>query len=237
YVLFGRDEGTPGSPEISLSRTQIDFGIVRVNETSIDQPVTIENSGSADLSLDLLSISGAHLADFALSNDTCSHQVLAPGTTCSIDLVLTPSVVGERTAQVDVPSNASAQPAVIGLSGTGALPELSITPNAIGFGDVSVGQSSAPGTVTIENISPVPLTMEMLRIIGMDAGDFEIGNDSCSTREIAPSGTCTLDVTFTPSAESPRTAQLEVNSDAPGSPDLVALSGNYEVIFKDGFED
>ena len=58
---------------------------------------------------------------------------------------------------------------------------------------------------------------------GTNTGDFSASPSGCG--DIAPSGTCTVSVTFTPSAAGARSTTLNILSDAPSSPDQVSLSG------------
>ena len=94
--------------------------------------------------------------------------------------------------------------------------------------DTNVGSTSVSQTLTITNTGTAALTISgAATLSGANAGDFTITSDSCATNSpIAPSGTCTVTFTFTPSASGTRTANL-VFSDtgATGSPHTVTLTG------------
>jgi hypothetical protein len=62
-------------------------------------------------------------------------------------------------------------------------------------------------------------------LTGANPGDFAISADSCSNQTIAPGASCSISVTYTPSATGTRTANLSIPSNAPGSPHRVDLSG------------
>lgn len=96
------------------------------------------------------------------------------------------------------------------------------------FTATELGSASGPQTVTVTNTGTAALTFgaSAVSITGTDAADFALSNDQCSNLSVAASGTCTVDVTFTPSALGTRTASLVFVSNAPSSPDTVPLSAN-----------
>ena len=217
--------GSGVQPTVVLMPASLDFGDVAVGQASSAQTVTLENNGASDLTLDALSVSGADAGDFALANDTCSGQVLAAAATCTFDVNLTPSAPGPRAAQVDIPSDAPSSPDTVPLAGTGVQPSVDLSPASLDFGNVMVGQTAAPQTVAIENTGTGNLNLGSLALSGANAGDFALGSDLCSSQIIAPAADCTFEVTLTPSSTGVRSAQVNIPSDAPSSPDTVPLSG------------
>lgn len=98
---------------------------------------------------------------------------------------------------------------------------------SLDFGDQAVGSSSAPRRITLTNAGPgYPFSIDIgqITIAGAAAGDFSISADGCSTFSLLP-GSCTLDVTFVPSAGGTRSAQLNVPSSWVESPGVVELTG------------
>lgn len=106
------------------------------------------------------------------------------------------------------------------------LPTVDLSPAALDFGGVDLGQTGAAQTVILENTGDGNLNPGTLALGGTDAGDFALAADTCSGQVIAPDGQCAFDVTFSPTGTGARTARVDVSSDAPSSPDTVALSGN-----------
>ncbi len=104
-------------------------------------------------------------------------------------------------------------------------PVVSISPSSIDFGELAVGATSELVTVTIDNPGTEPVGLDPLSISGTDEADFALTNDTCSGVELAPTESCTFDVEMTPSQAGARSAQVDVSSNAPTSPDLVALEG------------
>src|SRR5689334_10499943 len=80
--------------------------------------------------------------------------------------------------------------------------------------------------MTLENSGSTAMTNSSNRMTGTNSGDFAQTN-TCpvSPATLAANGTCTINVTFTPTASGSRTASVSVSDNASGSPQAVALSG------------
>jgi hypothetical protein len=96
----------------------------------------------------------------------------------------------------------------------------------VDFGDQLSGTASSVHTATIHDTGLAPLTITTLTLGGADPADFTIGADTCTGASVASGATCTVAITFTPAAASPRSATLAVADNAGGSPHSIALSGN-----------
>ena len=103
-------------PVVTLSSKSLDFGSVPVGQTSPPQAVTLQNTGSDDLSIASIIASG----DFAQTNNCPSGSgTLAPSATCSVTVTFTPTKKGQRTGAVAITDNAPASPQKVKLSGVG----------------------------------------------------------------------------------------------------------------------
>ncbi len=81
-----------------------------------------------------------------------------------------------------------------------------------------------PGEVDFENSGSAPLDPLAIAITGANASDFSAVNN-CQLA-LAPTATCPVQITFTPSAAGTRTATMAVTSaNAINSPRVVSLSG------------
>jgi hypothetical protein len=89
------------------------------------------------------------------------------------------------------------------------------------FGTAAPGQA-VERDVTISNAGGNRLWIDGTALTG--AADFSIVSDACSGAELAPAGTCTVRVRFTPSAVGDRSAKLTVDDNAETSP-AVTLTG------------
>jgi hypothetical protein len=90
------------------------------------------------------------------------------------------------------------------------------------FGTVTVSMTSQPFTFTATNMGMDQTGTPMVTIDGTDADDFTF-TTTCND-PVAAAGTCTVDVTFAPSAEGTRTAALHVTA-TPGGEATAMLTG------------
>ncbi|HEY4933135.1 MAG TPA: FG-GAP-like repeat-containing protein, partial [Terriglobales bacterium] len=103
-------------------------------------------------------------------------------------------------------------------------PNISISPPSVNFGPQQVGTTSGPQTLTVTNTGTATLTISSITIGGLNAGDFA-ETDNCIGNSVAQTQSCTVQVTFTPTATGLLSANLSFTDNAPGSPQTVPLSG------------
>ncbi len=100
-------------------------------------------------------------------------------------------------------------------------PAVSLSVSSINFGGLPLGTTSAPRTVTLTNTGTATLS-----IFGFSrTGDFAITSNTCGA-SLAVGASCTVTLTFTPTAVGLRTGTLTVSDNAPGFPHTVSLSGS-----------
>jgi hypothetical protein len=106
-------------------------------------------------------------------------------------------------------------------SGGGSNPSasLSASPSALTFGSQALNTTSAAQTVTIRNTGTASATGVGVSV----SGDFTQTGNCGST--IAAGASCTVEVSFRPTASGSRTGTLTIASNATNSPTTVALSG------------
>ncbi len=103
---------------------------------------------------------------------------------------------------------------------TPAGPVIAVGPASIAFGDVLNGET-ATETVTISNTGGADLTISSITVAG---ASFTLDQTGTATT-VAPNGSTTFDVTFSPTADGEYSGTVTVASDAPGSPTEITLSG------------
>ena len=101
---------------VQLSPPNLNFGNQRVGTISPPHTVTLTNTGSTQLHIQAITISGNNLADF-IQTTTCGSTVPA-NSSCAINVRFRPTATGERTASLKVRNDGGgAQP--VNLTGTG----------------------------------------------------------------------------------------------------------------------
>ena len=98
-------------------------------------------------------------------------------------------------------------------------------------GDVATAQPLA-----LINAGPYAMTISSVSLAGADAADFSLISDACSGASLNHFESCAVQVDYAPLDNQRSAAMLSVQSDAPGSPQQVPLSGQLQQIFPDGFE-
>ena len=108
-----------------------------------------------------------------------------------------------------------------------ALAQVSLTPSTLSFGNRPLGETIGPKAATLTNTQTVPLAISSIAISGGTApGDYAWGgNCPVSPNKLGAGRSCTITVTFTPSALGSLTASLTVTDDASNSPQSVSLTG------------
>ncbi|MGH2769425.1 MAG: choice-of-anchor D domain-containing protein [Actinomycetota bacterium] len=102
---------------------------------------------------------------------------------------------------------------------------LMANPSSLTLPSQPVGSTSPPQTVTLTNQGTGNLTVSSVDVGGANAGDFAVTGDSCRGTTVAPAGSCTVQVAFTPAGAGARSASLSIASNAAGGSPSVALSG------------
>lgn len=219
--------GTTPAPAVSLTPTSLSFGSQVVGSTSPAQSVTLTNAGTAALTLTNIAVGGTNASDFA-ETTTCPSgpSTLAVGASCTISFTFSPSASGSRSANLTLTDNASGSPQSLSLGGTGSVPTAALAPTSLTFASQLVGATSAAKTATLTNSGTAPLSITSITLAGSNASDFSQTNTCPSSPVALPVGaSCTVSVTFSPSAAGSRNASVSVNDDAASSPQSIALSG------------
>lgn len=217
--------GTGTQAVITVTPSSFSFGSVRVSTTSSTVTVAVKDVGTEPLAIATVALGGTHASDFEIVTDTCSGVTLAVNAQCTIGARFTPPVTGARTALVTMTHDGPSGSTSINLTGTGSLPGVALNPASLDFGQRGTGTTSPTSTVTVTNTGGVALTLGQLAKSGANAGDFILSNDTCSGSTRAAGTSCTFRVAFAPSADGARSAQIDIPSDAPGSPHVLPLAG------------
>ena len=198
---------------VTASPGALSFGSAVTGTTSAAQTVTVSNPTGSAASVSSISASG----DFSQTN-TCGSSIAANGS-CTVSVKFAPTATGSRTGTLTV--NAGGVTSTVSLTGTGTAPGpvLNATPASLSFAGTDVGSSSAAKAVTVTNSGTSPAAVSGVAV----TGDFSQTNN-CSS--VAAGSSCTVTVTFQPTASGTRTGTLTVTSNANNSPATVSLTGS-----------
>jgi hypothetical protein len=101
--------------------------------------------------------------------------------------------------------------------------DVNLVPPILNFGNQTVGITSSPQNSTLTNIGELTLTITSIKVTGPNSGDFA-QNNNCGT-SVPAGGSCTVTVTFTPTAAGTRNAAITITDNAPNSPQSLPLTG------------
>lgn len=205
----------PGSSRIEAIALTDDLDTALPGLTAVGLPLTdVCGSGSSLSGSSLLVLSGASLAAGA----SCSFDV-----TVSIPAAALPGIYPSTTSPLTAAGLIIGTPAAADLQVVG-VPALTISPTTTDFGMVRVGTPSAAQSVTLENTGNDVLTVAAL---SAPSTPFARIGGSCVAPpfSLAASGRCTLTYAFTPTATGAASQTIDVQSDAPSTPDAFALIG------------
>lgn len=108
---------------------------------------------------------------------------------------------------------------------TNTAPIATLSSTTIGFGQVTVGATSAAQTVTLKNTGASALQLSALTISGSEFALEASGGTCTAASTLAVSASCIIAVTFAPNAASVRSGTLSIAHNAVGSPSTVSLAG------------
>ena len=220
------------TPSIAVAPASLTFASTYVGSASAVASVTVSNSGTANLVLSSLSLSGTNAAEFRLEpTSTCTGgSTLVPGASCRVNLTFRPTSTGAKAANLALAHNAAAGTTLVPVSGTASpapTPSITVSPAAITFPSTTAGGSSAVYSVTAANTGTAALIFSAISTSGVNANDFKIEPTStCSiSASVAPGGSCRADLTFKPTVLGALTASLVFAHNAPSGTSSVALNG------------
>ena len=220
-------QGTPtGSVLYEQSPVQISAQSYQFGTDSVGRPTgqtkafILTNAGFSPLDITSIALSG-DTADYTQTNNCPSS--LNAGTNCTITTTFMPATAGSLTGNITITDSAKGGTQTIVLLGTGVDSIADLFPIQVQYNKVQVGKTAGPAFVSLTNIGGRTLNVSQIAMGGLNPGDFAQTNNCGST--LAPGATCSFQITFTPTAQGPRSAKLLVGDDGGQSPQRVSLAG------------
>jgi trimeric autotransporter adhesin len=203
----------------TLFPPSLNFNTQQVGSTSAAQILTFANTGDLTLDIASISVTGTNASDFGETNSCPSN--LAGGANCIINVTFSPSQEGPFNASVSVSNNSAGSPQTAALTGLGLASGANVSPSpgSLTFPGQLLNTASASMPVTLTNYGTIPVNISSI------AASTNFAEAQACPASLAPLASCTINVTFTPSAAGNLMGTLAVTDDAPGSPQKIALSG------------
>lgn len=144
-VVYRRGTFVTPVPQIGASAASLAFPDTASGSIAT-LPLTLSNTGNADLNIGQITVSGAQSSEFQLNPGNCAGVLLRPNAGCQLFLAFTPASTGQKSANLQVSSNDPATPTLaVPLSGTGVAP---VTWN-ISISSEGQGSTTPTGTVAV----------------------------------------------------------------------------------------
>jgi hypothetical protein len=211
--------GTGVAPaSIVGNKTELDFGSVSQGQVSATQKLSITDVGT----LAIAGLTFTVTPPFQLAQNQCSTSLNAE-TSCAMQVDFAPTAVGAVTGTLTIASTtAGVTPLTVTLTGTGlAAAGLQTNPQALAFGGVLVGSTSAAGSVTVSNPGGATLAGLALSV----TGNFSLSANNCGST-LATGASCSTNVLFKPQSAGALTGSLNITTTSNHvAPAVVALSG------------
>ncbi|MBC7623557.1 MAG: choice-of-anchor D domain-containing protein, partial [Aeromicrobium sp.] len=196
---------TPGTGVNSILPTFTAFSATAGGATQF-QTISVTNTSGASLAFGLtpVTLTGATFSVGAPAN-ACAGQTIGNGASCNIQVGFTSGTSGTftGTANLTVTQGGVTSSSQVPLTGTAVAPAatgLSLSSNALNFGNVIQGQVASPNqTITVTNTGANPLVISSIPLSGGSPSDYSI-TDTCRGNSIPPpptANTCTITLGFT----------------------------------------
>jgi hypothetical protein len=182
---------------------------------------TVTNTGGAASGVPVPSLAPA--TDFTVPSHTCTAPVPGGGS-CSVTVRFAPASTGSKAATLTVEATPGGAPTA-SLTGVGITPAaLTLAPGSFAFSDLTVGSTSGAQPFTVTNTGGATATTPIASLTGADANQFVLGANTC-TAPLASSGSCSVNVRFSPTRSGAASASLQVSA-ATGGTRTSGLTGN-----------
>jgi hypothetical protein len=214
---------SPATQTVTLLPASLTYGSFNVGSSSPSQAVTLTNTSGAGTNVTVTSI--ATSGDFSQTN-TCPAS-LASGASCTINVTFTPTAAGPRSGTLTVTDSATGSPHTTSLSGTGValVPGATLSASSVVFGAQLVSTTSGAVAVTLTSSGTGALSVSSISASGDFAIASTIPSGGICGGTMAAGATCTINITFTPTASGTRTGTLSVTDNASTSPQTASLTG------------
>ncbi len=206
---------SPPSPIISVQPLSFDFGNTFI-DTTVTTTFSITNTGTANLIIANISLTGTNTDAFSVENLTFPLNISADQT-LHFDLSFSPGTPGEKTADLQISSNDPTTGIItIPVTGLGIErpePVLAIRPDSLDFGAVAINTSIEKSLFLI-NDGSAELAITSLNVMGNNASDFILSSGTTAFT-LQPGDSQAVNLQFSPMTTGLKAAFLQVKSNDP----------------------
>ena len=204
-------------PQACPVPVELDFGSVPPGQAA-SLSFAIESCGLSDLTLSAVSLNPESSGDFSLPSPPATPIVLAVGEALVVQVQYDPAQVGADSGGVDIYSDDLAADPVTGFTGTVVLRgrsddnycDLDVSPPAVDFGVILVGQSSQLA-LTLTNLGNQDCVLDQVAIgRNSPAGEFGLPQPVDPGASIAPGGSLDVTVAYGPTDPGHDTGRLDI---------------------------
>jgi hypothetical protein len=204
---FGLAPAVEYSPETALFRKTR----TRLGET-ISQKITVKSTGQGPLNITGLNITGDYANMYTVTRKLGGP--LAPGVTDTLTVTYSPTEEGLRGAVLNITTDALQNPnKTITLNGLGIVPHLIITPTAVRFDSVAMGDT-AWTTLRLYNSGSDTLAVKADYVTYFDRDFAYFGLEGADSL-IAPEKFRDVQVRFTPQSQGARQGRVRFLTNIP----------------------
>jgi hypothetical protein len=204
-------------PQLAFEPGSYDFGMQPVNNGSGQANLQLRNVGTEPVQVNSVELPGG--GEVFWFNTNCNGMWLQPGETCGVQVYFSPRDATDYSAQLR--ANAGPYSFSADLTGTGGRAILAPAFNPTDFGVAAVGSAGITHEITLSNTGNMPGGAFIAVIAGGAVGSFQLLDENCTGRPLAPGATCTLEVRFRPLSEGVKTANLGLFGDSDGGTQIV----------------
>ncbi len=228
-------------PLVSALNVTMGTAVKGVASTATTRRLDVYNSRPRALTIDSIA---SNNSQFTVTGQSCTAvkncstnaetyctagTVLSPQSTdgscspaCSVCVNFNPNGTGIRNGKITVSDSDASSPQTTVVTGLGSLVDLS--PTIVSFGGIALG-TKATLPIALTNVGAASVSISSIKT----NTDYTSTNN-CGSSVIA-GGSCTIYVTFAPSASGARPGALLVTSSDPASPERVDLTGQGLGVF------
>ncbi|MCD4692966.1 MAG: choice-of-anchor D domain-containing protein, partial [Calditrichales bacterium] len=202
------------TPHISV-RDTLNFNAVTV-DSQRTLYLSVKNEGDGNLVVHTATITGEDFSDFEILSGGAPFTIPAGSDSQLIAIKFLPASTGEKSASLKIISNdpdPDRDTLNIALTGQGVIPDISVR-DSLNFNAVTV-DSQRTLYLPVKNEGGGDLYVHTTEIIGIDSSDFEIINGGAPFTIPAGSDSHSIELSFSPTAEGEKTAELRIVSNDP----------------------